>query len=489
MAGSAAPPQRAKNLLAEQGKGILRSCFTKPFPIRAAFELGTQGALNCVVARMDAKQNAVQDKVYSIQLPLLLQTNSATGRLTKDSKADIFRNMEAVMCEIQKRRIGVSEFAGLLTWPFPLLSNLNELQLELTKQFQVQFVTPQELQSTVPGGTKRAKRKGLQKPIAEAERGTPYSDEEILERLSLDSYAAASRSLNKYNLIVLSESFAPSTPASASVEFLSLEENVASTQLDTEGKRQRGAEYSTKKWESSLHSPGRDSMLKFTLPFGTYHVHRLLLTEIQRRNPSQYTTRSSPNPVLGHEFVACREALYKMIEDVLPAWVKEKSKQGCQFACAGPNGGLFNVAARVCGKEQMSLTHLEVKGQYHYSGLTDVLIGENYPNPHLVIPQTILACSLMRAMSTMRMSYCPDVNLAYGLLVHPGLWQFRRQDGLEKELQEEKAWYLHQRWNNEPQQSRDRFSPNNWQVTPPTISGPPRLPDNVPEFDVEPGTR
>lgn len=152
-------------------------------------------------------------------------------------------------------------------------------------------------------------------------------------------------------------------------------------------------------------------------------VHRFCITTVQHRSPHQYHLhRSSPNPMLRTEFIALRQHLEASLAPLLPPWVRRKSLLGGMIGGTSFNGGMLNIAARVAQKSPIPLEHLEMHAEYHFCGLTDVLLAENFPHPGTVLPSVALASALCRILQTPRLFYVPEVTTAVCLLLQPLLW-------------------------------------------------------------------
>ena len=419
-----AGPEVTQRIRQQAFKGATRPFFAKPFPNRCAIEIGSGGMVTALIAQVDANQNAIREEQMFHQVPVRIKLRSGLPILEEESWQSVDRAMTQMMENVRRRCVGISEFSGLLSWPLNALENTEQLRIELSRKYKVDF-------SLAPQG----------------------EDKEQLDRLAFDSYTAAAKSLNKYQVVALHESLKARGLAVGGAQGMDL---LALRSVPGEDDLAPGQEY--RKWSSAAEA--RDELQRFSVPIGTLHAHRLLITEIQKRMEEHYTIRTSPNPVLRQEMIDARNVLSTMIGSMLPPWVHEKSDAGCLFVCSSSNGGLFNTAARVAGRLDFSLEALEVRGEHHYCGLTDVLIGENYLNPHLIVPQIILASSVMRALKTIRMTYIPNVHLTYGMIVNPKYWLYHRREQLEEELRSGGAWYQKQRSWPVPHQARNKFIPN-----------------------------
>lgn len=173
-----------------------------------------------------------------------------------------------------------------------------------------------------------------------------------------------------------------------------------------------------------LSSSGAGSpLVEHRVSLSVPDVHRFCITTIQHRSPDRYHLhRSSPNPMLRTEFIALRQHLEASLAPLLPPWVRRKSLLGGMIGGTSFNGGMLNIAARVAQKSPIPLEHLEMHAEYHFCGLTDVLLAENFPHPGTVLPSAALASALCRVLQTPRLFYVPEVTTAVGLLLQPVLW-------------------------------------------------------------------
>lgn len=185
----------------------------------------------------------------------------------------------------------------------------------------------------------------------------------------------------------------------------------------------------------SSSTDGRIRLLKHRLPVDVAEAHRRCILDIQRRPIEGYHLHgSSPNPLLKEEWVALRNLIGELTAPTLPEWVKRKAELGGVIAATSFNGGLWNIAARVAQRAPVSLEHLEVNAQFHFCGLTDVLLASTFPNPLLVLPSAALAAALLRALHSPRVSYLPELSVAVALLVQPVLWTHHNARRLRSDL-------------------------------------------------------
>jgi hypothetical protein len=188
-------------------------------------------------------------------------------------------------------------------------------------------------------------------------------------------------------------------------------------------------------------SSGDGSLVSHRVPFTGADAHRMLVSGIQRREvPDHRVSISSPNPVLREEFYRLRGLCEEAIAASLPKWVLEVTERGGVICGSGSNGGLLNTAARVSQQSMVSRDHLDTAAAFHYCGLTDVLIAENYPKAELVIPFAAWCSGLMGALKTPRIHYLPTVTPALAVLTNAAFWSFSRRDSLRAALSKKK-WF------------------------------------------------
>lgn len=421
--------------------GPFQPFFLKPFPVRAAFEVGTGGLVSVAVARVDAAKGAIRDHLWHSQLPLTLKPFPGTALVDAASKEDVVSKVSLLQAALRTNVKGTTELAGLLTWPFSAAPNGTEVAAELTRRLQIPFrVAP-----------------------------SPDADPKFLPRLVFDAYVAATQTLDASNFMAVCEVpptegvgidlIAQQGPADAGAAVVGEERDGRERPFDPAfpaPRAARGAETST---TALIDVSAPPTLLRVRLPVSTALAHRVLVAEVQRR-AAAYRPTMSPNPVLRGEWIATRDALQRMVAAALPPWATARSARGCVIAGASPNGGLLNIAARISGKQQLPLDALEVQTEFHYCGQTDVLIGENYPNPHLVLPQAALASALMRALRTHRLHYISEISCAHALLVAPQFWARADPAGLEARVRSENPELMRQRRFAFPHQVWHRADPN-----------------------------
>merc|ERR1719197_832022 len=108
-----------------------------------------------------------------------------------------------------------------------------------------------------------------------------------------------------------------------------------------------------------------------------------------------------------------------------PDWIMNRLEQDCVVTGSSSNGGLLNTCSRMVGNVSISLEKLEQANEFHYAGLSDTLIRQNYPFPTLVCTQAAVFSALCRhqfANRCRRVSYFPEVSVTHAMLTHPDLW-------------------------------------------------------------------
>lgn len=523
----------------EEERGVFQNRHWKPFPLRAAMDIGGGGVLSLGIGRVDAGAGALQKLVYHTQLPLHLESVSATASpssssfrgvppfaLTECSITDITNKMQILMGAIERHHRqhgGVDERAAVLTWPVCEAENAPELAAFLTQRFQVNVKVlgkdfavdwpmrmppivsrPSSTTATTPSSSSASSlpstaddreardqrstsssstdlkaliRHALQEKKktnaqhsdgdvgevnrsrhdrlghASADRGAsaslvvkpPAAGPQDTEALAFLSHAAASQCLAPQRMLVIDEDpqrgirlVGSNTSAvedcqDTTASSDSLTSDLASTTMAAADSavseryavlQRAGLPITTD--PPAPHPPQR--LVEYRLPVAVQDAHRLCITTIQHRPAALYHLhRSSPNPVQRGEFTALRDLLAEMIRPALPAWVRRKAVLGGVIAGTSFNGGLLNLAARVSQRSSIPREHLEVNAEHAFCGLTDVLLGQNFPHPGMVLPSAALASALFRVLETPRVHYIPEVSTAVGLLLQPQLWSWQQR--------------------------------------------------------------
>ena len=375
------------------------------FPVRAALEIGCGGLATLVVARVDAKLNAIKDMIFETQVPVHLKVDESTGELTETSLADVRNKLLALTAAAHSYNYGVAEMAGLLTWPFSSLSNKGDVLQDLVANSKINL-------KLLSSGC----------------------EEEELVLLAFRGHAAAAKCLKWENMLLISES-----QGDGKVEIVGVSPNEGSIEVQ-----------------------------RYTVPLIPVDVHRLLLREIQKRPAQLLHDASSPNPVLRGEAVALRKLVSGMLEPTVPEWVVEKSSRGGVICGSSYNGGVLNIGARITARSMVPLEHLDLGIEHQLCGLTDVLIGHNFPTPHLIVPQAVFCSCIMRCLKTPRVHYLHQASIAQAILIDPSYWVYSRKEELEGSLGKAR-WFsssIHRSYP-VPFQSRAPLTPN----APPNYEG------------------
>lgn len=494
--------------------------YAKPFPVRAAIEVGCGGLATLAVGRVDARQGALKELLFQNQLPLdisvvehdrdgvghrdaspsssstSLSTNveSRYKSLSPETIRDVFDQVRQLLLSLQNVHnsvsvAGISEFSGLLTWPFydcPR-DQMRDLASALTKEFKVDFrvLGMHEGGSGVAPGSERMRAlldrvknpKGLGGAVpgtnlsssTPSEATPPLSPPEILETLTFFGYATAAKIQDWDRLLIVTEdpevtlqdgttSSVAAAPGSGHM-YTGGDIHIIGTATPTRPEEDLGA---TPRQRRTLADQLKGLKLRrYTIPFRTTDVLQMMLQNVQRRDPVNLHAFSSPNPVLRSEAEILRKALFETLEEDLPEWVVEKLAEGALVVGASENGGLLNTAARIAGRVHVGTERIEQATDYGLCGLTDVLIGHTYKHPSLVVPQSLLCSALMRAFRVGSLEYVPQVSIAQALLVHPSFWTYNRRELIAEELGNER-WFnnLHDRSYNVPHQARSPTNPN-----------------------------
>ncbi|KAG5487708.1 hypothetical protein LSCM1_08072 [Leishmania martiniquensis] len=131
--------------------GIFQGQHIKPFPVRAAIDIGTGGVASLCVARVDAAVGAIQKLMYQTQVPLHLEalptsmsipqsspSTSSSFTLSERTIDDITNKMRILHGAMRRSTFeGLSERAAVLSWPLCLARNAGRLAAQLTKEFKV----------------------------------------------------------------------------------------------------------------------------------------------------------------------------------------------------------------------------------------------------------------------------------------------------------------------------------------------------------------
>ncbi|KEG10986.1 hypothetical protein DQ04_03081020 [Trypanosoma grayi] len=462
--------------------GVLQNIHINPMPVRAAIDIGTGGVASLTVGRVDAVHNAVCDVMYQTQVPLHLHSATASSPLSsataspfvlsEQTRTDIRNKMRLLHGALRRDHYeGLSERAALITWPLCDAADAVALAGELTREFKVDVrVLGKTFHVEMPfanhgvlcdaGDASSASKKKQEL----AERATGVSDDndslrvlmqravrrreerrrrvdahdsseagaehcvvppqQQMEQLAFLAHAAASKCVAPQRMLVLAEDTHRGLCVLGT-------DTTEAEEVDDDGT----CVVSQQQCEGS-------GVLTHALPIDATLAHRLLLTTVQRRAASHGSQgeRCSPNPVLRDELLQLRSLLEAMVRPTLPPWVLRKSHAGGLVCGSSFNGGALNIAARVAQRTSVSLDHLETHAEMHYCGLTDVLLGMNYPDPTMVLPNAAVTSALMRAIGTHRFEYLPEVSLAAALLVQPSLWTHGRRERVRAALQQ-KAFY------------------------------------------------
>jgi hypothetical protein len=128
-----------------QHHGIFQSQHIKPFPVRAAIDIGTGGVVSLCIGRVDARAGAVQRLMYQTQLPLYLEafhggaTATTSAFTLSERTVDDIKNKMRVLHGVMRRNAfeGLSERAAVLSWPLCRAANAHDLAHALTREFKV----------------------------------------------------------------------------------------------------------------------------------------------------------------------------------------------------------------------------------------------------------------------------------------------------------------------------------------------------------------
>ena len=366
----------------------------KPFPVRAAIDIGSGGLVSLIVARIDRRHDKIRDVLHQTSLPIH-QDARPPGKgqlphLSEKSWTDIINKMH-VINGVLKRDYGVVERAAVMTAPLCLCANARELAQQITKEFKVNV---RLLQDSI-------RRNGEDDTPHSVEKKNRDDLQEAMSQLAFEAYACQAQTANRHRLVVLAE-------------------DMTMGQLSLVGSRRCDVDTASEEEELSLQASPVDGLFHHALSLSSADAHRVLISHVQRRDykcPEQ-----SPNPATKEEFGRCVTHYESMLNATVPSWAREKIAAGGVLCGTSFNGGLLNTAARVAGHVVVTVDKIEVAAMYHYCGLTDVLLAHNYPHPHLIVAQAALASAVLRSLRAPRLEYLPSVTLASGILTDERYW-------------------------------------------------------------------
>jgi hypothetical protein len=412
-----------------------------PYPVRAAVDIGTGDAVTLTVARVDARAAAIQDVLYhtSVRLALRWKDGGVLDPLCWPGVTNAVRMI--VASGRSKGRF--AELTTMLSLPAAGAEPAVALWRKETKcrlHFRAQ---PPHCAAVV------TKLRTRMDPVITT--GSPFwegaghdvSAHAATQRIAFAATAAVAKSLNPSSVLVLHET-------ASSIDITGLERAFGGD--DNVGDRpprdgavppagRRDSDYDEiDEHDSSFVRPQRSmpaqqhplvplhgygNVLTASLPLNSVSAHAMMLQQVQRR-PSA-GPKASPNPCTKGEYATLRDMIHKEVERALPEWVLERLRLDAPIVAHGGNGSVWNIAARAARQTLASRDRVDMAALHQYAGLTDVLIGTNLPNPHLVVPQLALFTGLCAAMRTTRIDYLPDVALTHAMLVEDAFWAFGRQ--------------------------------------------------------------
>lgn len=447
--------------------GVFQDAHIKPFPVRAAFDIGTGGFVSLAIGRVDAQHHAIQTLLHHQRVAVRLEYErrvvpsdrtdggsdpSSSRRCISAATITDIRTKLRLLTGVLKRMEfrGINEVAGMLTYPLCACDNAAEFCAALEKEFQIRLV--------VVGHplTKEGKK------VASGDRGVvpTVPPAAWMAHLGFTAAAAASQCVARHRMICIEEAERHGTITLCGWDHRSvLKDNGGGETTQREHAQRLGEcdedaflRIATNKTSTAVsgQSSGHDENIvhqgpmafnRHVLPLTTNDVQRLLLVNVQRRHlPTGVLEAqqllSSPNPVQRREWNEVVSLCARMLSATMPAWVKEKSSSGGVICGASSNGGLLNIVARVSQQVDCSLYHLETQAEHHYCGLTDTLL-DAFPEPERVLSSAALGSALMRALETPRIRYLPDVSVAHALLVWTGLWANDNRVAIRKALGKE----------------------------------------------------
>lgn len=466
-----------------------------PFPLRAAIDIGTGGAVWAVVAQVDVHHNAIRDIQHVTSVPLpAMSTSPVTGFLDVASEQALQSTMEMVMANVARTR--PLEAAGILSGALADVANAGGVFERLCQRFR--------LRGTVLGGARHA--------------GQPPRDEEIARRRLLEraaafrSLCAAGQQRNPLRVVSFAEvsggrlavtaetggnsinrdtslyridlgdgiDSASSRPASRKTDALSMRKQSAQARVAA-ARRRLGSKAHDQSGsrDEALRCSGRIPVLNtWTSPLAVEDVHRWYFCQAQRRPSHLWKGEaSSLNPSTAREFSAVTSFVAATIASATPEWLRDRVGLSVMppvgevvddatrarldarlpsFVCTATNGGPFNVAARATKSAFLSVDAIESAAYFQLAPLTDVLLAEGFPQPTAVLPSLALVCGTMKALGTRRARYLPDVSLGHGLLVDPTFWSSQKDVDAHLKEPENQS----QRYFVKPHQATFQMDPN-----------------------------
>jgi hypothetical protein len=233
-------------------------------------------------------------------------------------------------------------------------------------------------------------------------------------------------------------------------------------------------------------------LLKWSIPSSLLSVpnaHRIMYEQIQRRPIQVYKghMNHSLNPMTRNEVLQLVNFLVEknnsnnnkeFVESSStssPNWVIERLLQDGVVCGSSTNGGLLNTCARIAGSVSISVEKLEQMNEFHYAGLSDTLLGQNYPHPSLVCVQGAVFSVLCRhLLSTKnssgefanervmcrRVAYLPEVSVTHAMLTHPDMWMVNSATAETQRTSRFNIAHSQEQHQPYPKQAIDRFDPN-----------------------------
>lgn len=407
---------------------FIMSLHFNPFPVRAAIDIGTNGMISLAVGRVDAQRSAVRDLLYQHHLPIMTACKPGTSLVDEPTRNDINAKLLMLKGLLQRHFPGAVEVAALLTTPFCYCSDAMHLATHLSKQFQFDV----RVLGSEATWSRHTKASGTKARIKSTELLKSVDAKKAMELLAFDSFKGATKCIHPHKLVVLVEE-QENDPTGAAAAVTTLRFTSSALELPL------GPDISPQDEVEAASTPVT-SLVSHPLSVSPAAAHRLLLTHVQRRGEESYSRRQSPNPMMRSEYCELRAALEACVRRDVPEWLLRKAKMGGMFCGTSDNGGLLNIAARVSQRTMVSVEHLDLAAEFHYCGLTDVLIGHNYPVPSQVLPSAALCSAIMRGLDVPRMEYVPGISLAVGMLTRPEYWTYSRRSDLSKRLSKRK-WF------------------------------------------------
>jgi hypothetical protein len=390
-----------------------------PFPVRTAVDIGTGSAITLTVARVDARARAIRDVLYHTAVPLQLDWR-APGVLDQATWPAVTNALRMIMTSARSKQPTISEFAAVVALP-TVGAGQAITTWRREQKMRIHFHGMAATDS-LPLRSQHDPKFGPNSPFLE---NNVADAVEGFDALAFAAAAAAAKALKPDNVLVLRERH-------QAIDIFGLEvarsgETATGFVKDREAlgallNRRPG---SASRRDVAQVTKGYGRVLHCELPMSSQLAHVRMVRDVQHRPNA--TETASPNPCQRSEYVTLATALAKELQRAVMPWVVDRLQANAPIVCFGGNGSVWNIAARAARKVQVSQDLVHTAAQFQFCGQTDVLLGANMPNPHLIIPQLALFTAICAALQTPRIEYLPHVARTHAMLVDDGFWAFGRE--------------------------------------------------------------